>query len=107
MEQAARRARVRVVIHAEKTAVNIKRQVERVPEPRRHADEARAIGVAAVDVAALAAAGERRAVTAHQLVSRTQVLTDAEVNISAKVDREAGEAVVWVVARRLQVRERG
>ena len=61
-------AGVGIVVHGEQPAKGVEGQMEGVPEAGRDALQFRAVGTAAVDAAALAAAGQRGAVAADQLV---------------------------------------
>src|SRR5262249_45258421 len=53
-----------------------------------------------------AAAGEGPAVAADQAVSGPEVLTQAEIDVAGAVEREAREAVVGVVTRRVEPDDR-
>ena len=67
-----------IVIDGEQTAVGVESEMEGVPEAGGDAFELGAVGPAAIDAAALAAARERRAVAADQLVGGAEVLAQAE-----------------------------
>src|SRR5262249_22523401 len=49
------------------------------------------------DAAALAAARQRRAVRAAQLVGGSQVLAHTEIEIALGVERQTGQPVVWII----------
>ena len=89
VQQPARGPRVGVVVDGEEPAEGVERQVERVPEAGGDALEPRAVGPAAIDVAPLAAAGERRPVAADQPIVGPQVLAQAEVDVAREVEGEA------------------
>ena len=79
-----------------------KRDVERIPEAGGDALQLRPVRPAPVDVSPLAAAAERCPVAADQPVIGTEVLAQAEVDVARRVEREPGEPVVGIVARRVE-----
>ena len=106
VQEPARRARIGVVVHREQPAERVERHVERVPEPGGDPLELRAVGPASVDVASFAAAGKRRPVAADQPIIGTEVLAQAEVDVVREIEREARQAVVRIVARRVEPDDR-
>src|SRR5205085_1976677 len=96
---------VRVVVHHEQAAEDVAARTERIPEAGGDAAELLAIGRDVVDVPAFAAAGESGAIGTDQLVIRAEVLADAEVEVPLGVERQPAEAVVRVVAFRVEERD--
>jgi hypothetical protein len=83
MQEAARRHGVGIVVDGEHSAIDVAADAEWVPEAGGHAAQLLAVGRAPEDVAAVAFAGNRCAVGAHDLVRGAQVLAHAEVQIAA------------------------
>ena len=106
VQQAAGRARVGIVVHREQPPEHVERHVERVPEPGGDSLELGPVGLAAVDVAPFAAAGERCPIVADQPVIGTQVLAQAEIDLARIVECEARQAVVGIVALRVEPDDR-
>src|SRR6185295_6770476 len=79
--------------------------VERIPEPRRHLDQVRAVGPAAEDLPALGLL-DGRAVGADERVRSAEVLAHAEVDVAGGVEREAAESVVGIVALGVELDDR-
>src|SRR5260370_1350647 len=90
VQERERAARIWVVVPAKEPAEGVEAKAERIPKAGGNARQFAPIGPAAVDVAALAAAAQRRSVGANQLVRQARVLAEAEEHVALRIEREAG-----------------
>ena len=76
----------------------------RIPETSGEAFDFAAVEPTAVDAASFAAAGERPAVGADELVRFTEIFAEPEVEIAelGRLDGESGQSVMRIIALRLK-----
>ena len=103
VQQPARAARVGIVIHHEQPAKRVEAVMEGVPEARRHAHQLAAIGPTAKMLPPSPPPSSVVPSRADQLVRGAQVLAHAEDQVAHAVEGEAAQAVVRIVAGRLQL----
>ena len=103
MQQATRRATVRVVVERKKVAESIEATGVRIPESRRPSLQFRTIRSATINVSTLCPAGQRHSIAADDFVVGTQVLTETEIQMTESIKGKPGQPVVRVVTRRFQM----
>ena len=106
VQQPARAAGVGVVVHGEQPAEGVEAVMERVPEAGGDADQLRCRRAGSEKCCRPRRRRERGAVAADQLVRCAEVLAHAEVQIAQAVEGEPAQAVVRIVALRLELDER-